>query len=289
MIHDLRKMYCCSDLSVIFLALSSDPGSYLNDMHPDMESKLSLENINRSILFDRNLSTNILLHRPKRLKLEDANKFEMILTLSEFIFRATPFIYWVLSEYLGFKNYLKIIEYASNSFFYDIKGCYYAISSSNAILAINSIKRAAQYLMLQDQFLIDALDLCLTHEVAKRLHRKGSEKTADLPSYLTLNQDRTFASSYNFEKVLSFIYLKQSLSRSMISEMSNKIDPSVYLFVGEKCTRLPLDELMLLEAFNGLNDTRSVISDLQSLTGLNSFYIEERIRRLHEEGVLIDS
>ncbi len=288
LIHGLRARYAGRNVSVIFLAFSSDPGSLLNEMQASVECDLRLETINRSILFDRNISTNILLHRPRELSIEDKKTFEKILYLSEFVFHNLSFVYWILTAGIGHKRYIEVIERASQNFFYDDGYSSYEISPSNAILALNCIKRSIEQLVPEDGLLIDGLNMWLLHEIARRLRRREFRKASMLPMYLTLNRDKIFTSCHNFEKALRSIMSCGIIEDSLLAELRERKETSLYLFEGKLPIRLTMEELDVLEMFNGINDTDYIVKYLSQKMGWPGSWIQARIRTLYEQGVLIE-
>ncbi len=288
LIHDLRARYAGRNVSVIFLAFSSDPGSLLNEMQASVESDLKLETINRSILFDRNISTNILLHRPRALSIEDRKTFEKILHLSEFVFHNLSFVYWILTAGIEHTRYIKVMERASQNFFYDDVYSSYEISPSNTILALNCIKRSIEQLVPEDEMLIDSLNIWLLYEIARRLRRCEFRKAVLLPMYLTLNRDKIFISCYNFEKAMRSVMSCGIIDDALLAELRERREPSLYLFEEGLPIRLTMEELDTLEMFNGINDTDYIVKYLIQRMGLPGSWIESRIRTLYEQGVLIE-
>lgn len=287
-VHNIRRRYANRNVSVHFLAFSTDPASHLSETSSIVKSNLELDTIHQTILFDRGLSTNILLHRPESISLEDQKIFEKILFLSEHLFLKVPFIYWLLTESFGFEKYLSIIKHASQNYFYDIGAASYEISPSNSILALNCIKRIIEKNEKENEFIIDVLNLWIKYEVSKRLRRLTSNDTNVLPKYLTLNQDRIFISHYNHEKLLIAFLTSGYIDKSLIKKSIQIKEPSFYIFKSNSLNRLPIEEFHVLQMFNGIVDTPAHIKKLTNKKSASLSWVEKRIRKLYEENLLID-
>jgi len=286
-VHNIRRRHANRNMSVHFLAFSTDPASPLSETNSKIQSSLELVTINQAILFDRGLSTNILLHRPNSLSPEDQQLFEKVLFLSEFLFSKVPFIYWLLTESFGFEKYLFIIKHASQTYFYDMGHTSYEISPSNSLLALNCIKTFIEQNGKENSFISDALNLWIKYEVSKRLRRHQCNNARSLPRYLTLNQDRIFVSRYNYEKLLLEFLTSGYLNKLLIQQSSQIKEPSLYIFKTNSLQRLPIEEFYLIEMFDGLVDTPTLVKKLSITKGASFKWVKKRIENLYEENVLI--
>lgn len=284
-VHIIRKSFIKKNLSVHFFALSTDPASLLSETNSIIVSNLSLANINQAILFDRNLSNNILLHYPKLLTMNDQQLFQRILFLSDLVFYKLPFIYWLLTEYFSFETFLKIIEHATDYYFYETENVYYELSTQNTILALNSLKISLQINNISELLINELFNIHFKYEVSKRLKRLYRVKNHEFPSYLTLNRDRIFLSRYNFEILFNEFVNKGIINKQDVKNTER--ENSLYIFFDNEIKRLPIEEYNILGMFDGINSNDNVAQIICDIKGINKDLCYERIKELYTKGILI--
>jgi len=288
-VHHIRKEHRFKDVSIHFLAFSTDPTSRLSETNPTNESDLSLTSINESILFDRSLSTNILRHRPVSISQENQQVFEEVLFLSDFLFLHTPFLYWLLTENLEFADFIRILRHASQYYFYNLDGISYEISVSSTTLAFNCLKNALKESGILKPYFEQALDLCIKYAVFKRLRRLSGKKTGQLPQYLTLNKDSIFVSEYTFCNLAMATEMSNFTTTRVSDDTPNQGGRCVYMFTSDSLVQLTWEELELLKLFSGILETTIIIKKLQAIKQEGGKWVEQRIRTLYEQGVLVDT
>lgn len=287
-VHRLRTRHAQRDLSVHLLALSTDPGSRIAQALHHFEVRLSLPTINRAILFDRNLSTNMLLHRPASLSAEDQQRFETTLAFTELLFSRAPLVYWLLTGELGFDAYLAVAHDAARHFYWDLAGVYYDAAPAELVHALNVLKRSLAAHDMARPLLIDAVEFSLAREVARRLRRARPPRTEGVPSYVTLNWDRVFVAQHDFTRLLAELAESGRIRDVIRSEVAVDTRSRLYLLTDADVREVPMGELPVLTMFDGVHDTETIVARLSQMRESDADWIRCRVADLYQEELVIE-